>query len=254
MADLSVGTEAARRAKRIQERPWGHPCSGVPNPHDPNLLQAGAAHQASAARDRGVTAQRRVRAGGRAGLRRLWRSGQRARWAARRRLGRAAGGWMPPGPSRVRPPRPTRAPRRLGLLPDPSLLDHRSWPSSGSHGRRADELGRLGCLAKQRRLRPTAARSFLGPGGTAEVPRTMPWVLAAAIRERWRLPGGPGQRSESASAPPGTLGSYDRPGSLVGPVPAGHGRCRGGACPDAARAGVRCGRQRLPLRRRCGRS
>ena len=131
--------------------------------------------------------------------------GSAHRWAARHRLGRAAGGWMPPGPSRVRPPRPTRAPHP----PWPSPGSPRSWTTG--HGPPAartadgrDELGRLGCLAKQRRLRPMAARSFLIAGrNRRSSPEQCPGFLAAAPRERWRLPGGPGRRSESASAPRG---------------------------------------------------
>jgi hypothetical protein len=151
--------------------------------------------------------------------------GSAHRWAARHRLGRAAGGWMPPGPSRVRPPRPTRAPHP----PWPSPGSPRSWTTG--HGPPAartadgrDELGRLGCLAKQRRLRPTAARSFFIAGrNRRSSPEQRPGFLAAAPRERWRLPGGPGRRSESASAPPGNARIL-RPARLLGQSRAGGSR------------------------------
>jgi hypothetical protein len=77
--------------------------------------------------------------------------------------------------------------------------------------------------------------------------------------------GGPGGRSESASAPPGPLGSYDRPGSLVSAVSADQGGCRDGGvpsmCPTQRFTAVTNGQQRstvgaadlLPARWRAGR-
>ena len=78
-------------------------------------------------------------------------------------------------------------------------------------------LQRADWRARQTAIIVTASRSFLkSRGGTSEVLRKS--VLRFRPRRSGNdggVRGGPGGRSESASAPPGPLGSYDRPGSLV---------------------------------------